>query len=424
MRRIADGERIARPKSWKVTLVPSDDPVKVETANWLFITYRDTDTSLRQLAETLNDRSVPSPNGGTWWIGTIRVILRTPVYTGDLVWARRRLGKYHRVAAGDFRPRTDGAKVRHNAPEEWIVVRDAHPALIDRDTWKAVQKKLAKHCSGRRSRVADRYLLSGLIYCGHCGQRMHGTVKSKRKRGKVYTWEKYICSTYANGGKVYGCGYHTVDQRELTGFLLTKLRVAVLAGGHGAKLREKIIAQLRTRQKADPDYLKQLQDKLAELDRQIKQGTGRLLKSPEDITDLLAPQLSAWRKERDRLAAETATHTRAAGPHNIEAEADAAVDRLWTLANDLQGTDPARLREVIRRMVGRIELWFDHVPHGKRVECPLSKGRIELQPSVVFFGQASRGDRIRTCDLLNPMKTRVWEKTVEIPSISALRSFH
>ena len=133
---------------------------------------------------------------------------------------------------------------------------------------------------------------------------------------------------------------------------------------------------------------------MAELDRQIKRGTERLLKSPEDITDLLAPQLSGWRKERDRLAAETATHTREAAPQNIEAEAEAAVDRLWTLANDLQGADPARLREVIRRMVGRIELWFDHVPHGKRVECPLSKGTIELQPSEIFFGQVSRGDRI------------------------------
>jgi site-specific DNA recombinase len=280
VQRIADGEKIARPKSWKVTLVPSDDPVKVETARWLFDAYAKTDTGIRQLAEMLNAKGIPAPNGGPWWMGTIREILRNPAYVGDRAWSRRSMGKYHRVAAGDIRPRIEGGpKVRHNPPEEWTVRPDTHPALIDRDTWKLVQKKLAERQErgGRRSRASDRYLLSGLVFCGHCGRRMHGTIKSRQKKGKRYTREKYICSTCANGGKHFGCGYHTVDQHELLAFLLAKLRDAVLAGGHRAKLREKIVAQLRSRQQADPALTKQLETKLAELDRQIKQGTERLL---------------------------------------------------------------------------------------------------------------------------------------------------
>jgi hypothetical protein len=63
------------------------------------------------------------------------------------------------------------------------------------------------------------------------------------------------------------------------------------------------------------------------------------------------------------------------------------------LADELNHAEPSRLRKVIRRMVNRIELWFDRVPHGKRVECPLSKGTIALRPDHIFFGQASRGDR-------------------------------
>src|SRR5262245_15873305 len=85
-------------------------------------------------------------------------------------------------------------------------------------------------------------------------------------------------------------------------------------GGHRVKLREKIIAQLKQRQNADPELVQHLETQLAELDRQIKQGTERLLKSPEDITDLLAPQLSAWQKERHRLPGEIAADTRQSAP--------------------------------------------------------------------------------------------------------------
>jgi hypothetical protein len=44
-------------------------------------------------------------------------------------------------------------------------------------------------------------------------------------------------------------------------------------------------------------------------------------------------------------------------------------------------------------MVGRIDLFFDHVPKGKRIECPFSKGTINLRQDRCLFGLLSRGDR-------------------------------
>ena len=205
---------------------------------------------------------------------------------------------------------------------------------MDRETWRRVQEKLVarrdRH-TPRRSRNLDRYLLSGLVYCGHCGRKMHGAIETRKKQGRVYRWEKFVCFTYQQGGKVHGCLYHTVDQKERVPFLLGKLREIVLVGGHRERLREKIVESLRKRRNADPSYAKGLRDKLADLDRQIRQGAERLLKSPEDITDLLAPQPSAWRNERERLADELATAERTTGPVDLDTEADAAVDRLRAL---------------------------------------------------------------------------------------------
>ena len=51
--RVRNGEQVAKPRSWRTTLVPSDDAVKVSTIRWLFQTYADTDTGLRRLADQL-----------------------------------------------------------------------------------------------------------------------------------------------------------------------------------------------------------------------------------------------------------------------------------------------------------------------------------------------------------------------------------
>jgi hypothetical protein len=108
--------------------------------------------------------------------------------------------------------------------------------------------------------------------------------------------------------------------------------------------------------------------------------------------DLLADELSNMKRERDRLAAELQQLEASTAPVDLEAEADAVVDKLWTLAEELQNAEPARLRELIRRMVARIDLWFDHVPKGNRVECPLSRGMIELRPGQVSYRLVSRGN--------------------------------
>ena len=94
----------------------------------------------------------------------------------------------------------------------------------------------------------------------------------------------------------------------------------------------------------------------------------------------------------ERAAAELSRTEAARRPIDLDAEADAVVDRLWGLGEELQQADPARLRELLRRMVERIELRFKHVPKGKRVECPLTGGEIRLHPE--FFCSVNRGDRI------------------------------
>ena len=382
--RVRNGEQFAKPRQWRVTLVPSDDPERVATAKWLFDTYANQDLGLRSLVNELNRRGIPGPGGKSWWVGTVREMLRNETYVGDFVWGKRRIGKYHRVAGGQIKERdaserrpSGDAQVKDNPEEEWLVKRDAFPALVDRDTFARVQAKLEQRrgrTTSHKSKNGDRYILTGLLFCGHCGAKMYGAKRSRKKDGKTYQWEKYICSTYHTQGKER-CGCHSIDQEILLKFLLRKLRDAVLGGGHKEELRERIRQRLEAReQQTDPISADRLRTRVGELDQQIEQGVKRLLRAPDDIADLLAGELSNMRRERQRLAAELEVLDRPQKPLDLESEVEAAVDRLWTLAEELGHAEPARLRELIRRMVARIELHFDHIQRGPRVECPLSRG--------------------------------------------------
>jgi hypothetical protein len=64
----------------------------------------------------------------------------------------------------------------------------------------------------------------------------------------------------------------------------------------------------------------------------------------------------------------------------------------WTLHRDLEKARLAKLRELIQRMVERIELPFDAVPKAKRTDYPYSRGPITLRPDASLSRLECRGD--------------------------------
>jgi len=147
--------------------------------------------------------------GGPWYAAAIKAILENQVYAGTLTWAKRHEGTYHCVAAGQIRKR-DRAEVTlspsgkpnavDNPREAWIVIEDAHEPLIDKKLFERVQARLdVCRCDnlGESYRTLtrgsdDAYLLSGTVYCSHCGCKMHGGTLMR----KGHKYPKYLCSTY------------------------------------------------------------------------------------------------------------------------------------------------------------------------------------------------------------------------------------
>jgi hypothetical protein len=179
--------------------------------------YVDQRKGYRAIADTLNQENIPTPRGpewahiysGKWTDTTIRAILVNPLYSGDMVWNRRTDGRFHRISGGRAvdRDRIHGARLVPNGKDDWIVVRDAHPALISRRVFAQAKQRFENHPKAMEQRrnahgktwngQRSRFILSGLMTCSLCGSRYQGVTRIKGKKRNDGTRVK----TY-----YYGCG--------------------------------------------------------------------------------------------------------------------------------------------------------------------------------------------------------------------------
>ncbi len=128
-------------------------------------------SSLAEVARWLNDVGVPSPRGGRWAVGSIAQLLRSPALAGLLPETLKHPdGRYR----GVVRPWTDpatGEPVSVMAPGQRSLISPSEQLQI-----AAVfeeRTKLSKYGVRRGRRAPDsKYLLTGLLRCAGCGDRM------------------------------------------------------------------------------------------------------------------------------------------------------------------------------------------------------------------------------------------------------------
>lgn len=146
-----------------------------------------------RIARTLIELGVPARFGGTWSSTSIRDILVNEKYAGDLL-----LQKFFHE---DFRTK----KKRKNTGElRKVYVKNSHDAIIDQQTFEAVQQEIERRSLRQAEIMAHRNtahdnnkLFTGLISCGCCG----GTYVRKYTNAKSGDQPIWICSQYFKYGK-------------------------------------------------------------------------------------------------------------------------------------------------------------------------------------------------------------------------------
>lgn len=137
------------------------------------------------IANKLNMLKIRTKNGCQWTAHGVRRVLSNEKYCGDL-----RLQKFYNENHLTKRKMTNDG----NLPQ--IYVEEAHPAIIDRETFMAVQAFLQDNQRFTALKeTTGVYPFTGMIKCGCCG-------KTYRRKTTV-TGIVWICNTYNQKGKKF-----------------------------------------------------------------------------------------------------------------------------------------------------------------------------------------------------------------------------
>jgi hypothetical protein len=258
-----------------------------------------------------------------------------------------------------------------------------------------VQRKIARRRGKPKASRGD-YPLSGLLYCGSCGQALHGHANKRPDRWgrKAYIYYSYECPTYNSRGRrnKAGCGHFVVGAAAVEAWLVQALQRVYLGPGRG-ELVEHLEKALRQQAKSGPANAKRLQGRLAELDREV----ARLVKAVRtvDAPELLT-ELAEAREERSCIKAALTQAGQGKAAESVQSEAERIADLVWQLGESLSAAEPAVLRELFQRMVSRITCrWEKGREKNGRVPCKLVGGYVELRPLPEFSCLSSSQDYAR-----------------------------
>ena len=175
------GYRVGGDK--KLEIVPQE----AATVVLIYQLYLQENMGFRLIARYLNERGITTRRGGRWSIVGIRDILRNRAY----------LGTYARFG---------------------IRVPGSHAAIIPAHVFGKVQEQLSAKRKPQGYRQRSLFLLSGLVYCGSCGNRMIGVsrreswIRRKDKGRSEAEYRYYQCQSRTNQSV---CQYHTKRAEDL-----------------------------------------------------------------------------------------------------------------------------------------------------------------------------------------------------------------
>jgi site-specific DNA recombinase len=196
------------------------DPETKHIPQLIFDLYVNGGLGTFKVAEHLNRQGITTRNNNRWSRESVNKILRNPVYIGSVVYGTRRNQlKREYDDSGKMSKRKVQIKLERSA---WQVVEAAHEALVAEDIFRMAENILA--AKGRRM-VSKRasHPLTGILFCGQCGE---GMVCQKRSyNNKDYRY--YICKTYHKYGRT-ACSQANINADRLEEIILTACRGKLL----------------------------------------------------------------------------------------------------------------------------------------------------------------------------------------------------
>jgi DNA invertase Pin-like site-specific DNA recombinase len=230
------------------------------------------------IVTTLNNEGVPSPSAysvevtgktnilskqGKWTKDSLNVMFQNPVYMGDTANGRRQTVSYK------------NPKQVKVDKEDWIVVKDTHPAIISREDWQKCNDMIKTLGRVRRIKESQMLPFTGLLKCRDCGYIMrHNHSYYTLKSGEKKRHDNYDCTLFRTSNKS-ACLSHYISQKDLMTVICSDIRrIAgeIVQDENAARKRFNALKSQvgGTQLKQDTAALKKVDKRLEQLDKLIQ----------------------------------------------------------------------------------------------------------------------------------------------------------
>lgn len=238
--------------------------------------------SINAICKSLNLEGIPSPGklryirgitvnpkyeNAIWVRKTVRKILSDIVYLGNRIHGRVKRDKV-------------GLEKKRRSEDEWIIIPNAHPAIITQDLFDAVQIIISEEEKKREGfderapiKTDSRDIFRDKLFCMDCGSRLVGQKGCARPTSKLPSRVYYNCRLYIDSQHIK-CSNHYVNQtlilEKIEKLLEQQVRLAIdmeqfineiksnpNISGHLAGHEKKLI-EIRTKRKNMESKIEQL----------------------------------------------------------------------------------------------------------------------------------------------------------------------
>ena len=328
-RKAVKGEALGRPPygyrvgpKRRLEVIPEESSM----VRYIFRLYLKDGLGIRRIARRLNEDGLSTRRGGPWSMVTVRDILRNRAY----------LGTYSRFG---------------------VRVPASHPPLISQDDFRRVQERLDQRRPMLGLRQSSPFLLSGLAYCGYCGNKMIGVTRRQTWRrsgdGTVRTaqYRYYQCASRTNRSI---CDYHTRRAEALEEEARQSLQGGESAPAPPQGDAAAALAEAETRNQ-------RLRQKIRRLDRRLEQYLDAAASGQIEAEGLRSLGLTVAAQQLE-LEANLAASQRLAQQQATVADRKRQRQELFARLRDDWGRLPfSQRQELLRELLERVVVRDDDI---------------------------------------------------------------
>jgi len=287
-----------------------------------------------------------------WGTGTIITILKNMEYAGHTV--------NFRSLSTNFKSK----KRTKTAPEDWLIFKNTHEALVSQEVFDTVQK--LRKTPRRIDTLGEANPLTGLLWCADCGEKLYNHRKAhtdKPTHKKLI--DVYCCKTYKLSNAKFNtvCSPHHISTDAAREIILTAIRAT---SGYVREHEQEFIRRVRESSAIrQGETAKNHQKQIAKNERRLNE-IDRIYKSLyEDKAlgkigeDMFSQMSGGYQQERADLRSKTdalQAELNAFNSDSIKADKFIEIVRRYT---DLEKLTTPMLNEFVDRVIVHECKWSD-----------------------------------------------------------------